>query len=96
VSTTLSFLPQKGLRYSNWDAVLVLLSLIHGAALVVAPSVPLIAVGLWWNANTISHNFVHLPFFRSSSSNRIYAIYLTVVLGFPQSLWRDRHLAHHA
>ncbi len=29
------------------------------------PSVPLVAVALWWNANTIAHNFIHTPFFRS-------------------------------
>ena len=53
-------------------------------------------MGLWWNSNTISHNFVHLPFFRSEWSNRLYSLYLTIVLGFPQSLWRERHLAHHS
>src|SRR5262245_32952237 len=84
------------LRHSNWDALLIVLSLAHGAALLTFPSFPLIAMGLWWNANTVSHNFVHLPFFRSALANRCYSIYLTLVLGFPQTLWRDFHLAHHA
>ena len=83
------------LRHSNWDAVLVALSFAHPAVLYLAPSIPVIAVGVWWNSNTISHNFVHLPFFRSSSANRLYAIYLSVLLGIPQTLWRERHLAHH-
>ncbi len=84
------------MRYSKWDAVLIALSIAHGALLVVAPSVPVIAIGLWWNANTVSHNFVHLPFFGSTNLNRLYSIYLSLLTGIPQSLWRDRHLAHHA
>jgi len=60
------------------------------------PSLPVVAVGLWWNANTIAHNFIHLPFFTSRALNRAYSWYLTLLLGFPQSLWRRRHLAHHA
>jgi hypothetical protein len=60
------------------------------------PSIPVIAIGLWWNSNTISHNFIHLPFFRSSRWNRAYSMFLSLLLGFPQTVWRDRHLAHHA
>ena len=60
------------------------------------PSRPLIALGLWWNANTVSHNFVHLPFFRSPVLNRGYSIYLTLLLAIPHSLWRERHLRHHS
>jgi hypothetical protein len=84
------------LRHSKWDALLVALSFAHGGALLLAPSIPLVAIGLWWNANTVSHNFIHLPFFRFDRWNRIYSLYLTILLGFPQSLWRDRHLAHHS
>ena len=87
---------RKALRHSNWDALLIALSLVHGGVLLAIPSASIIAIGLWWNANTISHNFVHLPFFRSAFSNRCYSFYLSLVLGFPQSLWRDLHLAHHA
>ena len=84
------------LRHSRSDAVLVALSLAHAALLIGVPSIPLIAIGLWWNANTISHNFVHLPFFRSGALNRAYAIYLTALLGIPHSVWRERHLRHHS
>ncbi len=55
-----------------------------------------VALGLWWNANTIAHNFIHRPFFRSPSANRLYSVYLSVLLGLPQSVWRQRHLLHHA
>jgi len=83
------------LRQSPWDALLVGLALVHGALLVLVPSWPLIALGLWWNANTISHNFVHLPFFRSRAANAAFSAYLSLLLGFPQRLWAARHLAHH-
>ena len=83
------------LRHSTSDVWLVALSFVHAALLVAVPSPPLIAIGLWWNANTISHNFVHLPFFRSRALNSVYAIYLTLLLGIPHTLWRERHLRHH-
>ena len=82
-------------RHLAWDAVFVGLSGVHGAAIALAPIVPVIAIGLWWNANTISHNFIHRPFFRSRAANRLYSAYLTLLLGFPQTLWRERHLRHH-
>jgi hypothetical protein len=83
------------LRHSPWDALLVGLAVLHGALLVLVPSIPLIALGLWWNANTVSHNFIHLPYFRSRSSNRLFSLFLSLLLGLPQSLWKARHLAHH-
>src|SRR5215510_1695945 len=83
-------------RIAVWDVVFVSLSILHALLLVAVPSIPLIAIALWWNANTISHNFIHRPFFRSKASNRAYSIFLSLVLGIPQSLWRARHLAHHS
>jgi Fatty acid desaturase len=82
-------------RWARWDALLISLALLHGALLAAWPSTALIAAGLWWNANTISHNFIHRPFFRTRALNRIFSCYLSLLLGFPQSLWRARHLAHH-
>lgn len=84
------------LRYSTRDALLVTLAAGHGALLLTMPSVLLIAIGIWWNANTIAHNFIHLPFFRSRRMNAVFSAYLSLLLGLPQTLWRDRHLAHHA
>jgi hypothetical protein len=54
-----------------------------------------VALGLWWNANTVSHNFIHLPFFRSRAGNRLFSAFLSLLLGLPQSFWKARHLAHH-
>jgi hypothetical protein len=83
------------MRYSKWDGLLVALSLLYAAVLLGAPSVVVIALGLWWTSNTVSHNFVHLPFFRSRTLNRVYSMYLSLLTGVPQSFWRARHLAHH-
>jgi hypothetical protein len=83
-------------RFSEWDAVFVGLSIVQAAVVVAFPSIPLIALGLWWNANTIAHNFIHRPFFRSNALNGVYSAWLTMVMGVPQSIWRERHLAHHA
>ncbi len=87
---------QSILRYSRWDALLIVLAGVHGALLWAAPVAPVIALGLWWNSNTIAHNLIHTPFFRAQSLNRLFALYLSVLLGIPQSIWRGRHLAHHA
>src|SRR5437867_11413527 len=84
------------LAYSSWDALLIALAVTHGGVLVAAPLWPVIALGLWWNSNTISHNCVHKPFFQHRALNRLFSCYLTLLLGIPQSLWRQRHLAHHA
>jgi hypothetical protein len=83
-------------RHSSWDGVLVLMALGHGIALLLWPSVWLIGLGMWWCANTVSHNFIHLPFFKPPTANAIFSLYLTTLLGVPQTLWRQRHLAHHA
>lgn len=84
------------LRYSQRDAILIALSLVYGALLLSAPSAILIAVGLWWTANTVAHNFIHTPFFRARAFNRAYSVFLSVLMGVPQGLWRARHLHHHA
>jgi len=78
------------------EVLLLWLALGHCILLVAFPVLPVIALGLWWNANTVSHNFIHRPFFRHAMLNRLFGLYLTLLLGFPQSVWRDRHLAHHA
>jgi len=83
------------LRHSPWDAILVGLSLVHAALLAGVPSIPVVGIGLWWTANTTAHNFIHTPFFRSRGLNRVYSLYLTALMGIPQSLWRARHLRHH-
>lgn len=82
-------------RFSRADLLLVSMAALHAAALVVWPSAALIAIGVWWSSNTIAHNFIHRPFFRLDVLNRLFSAALSVELGIPQRLWRDRHLAHH-
>ncbi len=84
------------LRHSAWDALLVALAAVHGAVLVAVPAAATVALGLWWNSNTIAHYFIHRPFFRPRALNLLFSLYLSVLLGVPQTLWRERHLAHHA
>ena len=64
------------LRYSRRDALLVVLAAVHGALLIAAPLLPIVALGLWWNSNTVSHNFIHKPFFRHRAWNRMFSCYL--------------------
>jgi len=82
-------------RRARWEAVPIVLALVHCVLLLTLPSIPLIAIGLWWNANTVSHQFIHRPFFRNRAMNSIFSGYLSLLLGFPQSYWRERHLSHH-
>jgi hypothetical protein len=77
-------------------AVLIMLALGHGVLVLAMPTLPVVALGVWWSSNTIAHYFLHNPFFRSQRLNRLFALYLSVLLGIPQSAWRHRHLAHHA
>jgi len=57
--------------------------------------VAVIAVGIWWTSNTVAHIFIHRPFFATRASNLLFSASLSVALGIPQRLWRERHLAHH-
>jgi len=84
------------LRHSDWDALLILLAAAYAGLVLSFPYFPIIALGLWWNSNTIAHYFIHRPFFRAAALNAAFSLFLSVLLGVPQTLWRERHLAHHA
>jgi hypothetical protein len=58
-------------------------------------AVPLIAIGMWWIANTVAHHFIHRRFFSRAAANAGAGLLLTGAMGIPQTVWRDRHLAHH-
>lgn len=47
------------------------------------------------NFQCVSHNFLHLPFFRSKMLNDGFSIINSICLGLPQSLYREHHLNHH-
>jgi len=61
-----------------------------------AGSIALLAMGLVWMSNTISHIHLHTPIFQASLANRAFSLLLTVLLGIPQGHWKRRHLRHHA
>jgi hypothetical protein len=97
MSTAVLSRPLQGvLRDSSWDALLVALASAQGLLLLAVPSAAVVAIGLWWNSNTVAHYFIHRPFFRSLVVNRFFSLYLSILLGVPQTMWRERHLAHHA
>ena len=59
MSTPALALESRGiLRYSRWDALLIVLAVAHGLLVLALPVLPVIALGVWWNSNTISHNFI--------------------------------------
>ncbi len=81
----------------------VLLGLVvHAAVMVATLALPLplavgiIGVAMVWGSNTISHIHLHTPLFTDAAANRALTLYLTMALGVPQTLWRHRHLVHHA
>lgn len=82
-------------RHSSWDALFVALAMAQAALFVAFPLAPVIALGIWWNSNTISHNFIHKPFFSAGWLNTLFSLYLSALLSIPQTVWRQRHLAHH-
>jgi fatty acid desaturase len=75
------------------DAWLLAAGAVHVAAIVLVPSPVVVGVLFWWTANTVAHNFIHNPFFRSRRANAAFSVVLTLLLGVPQALWRARHLS---
>jgi len=55
-----------------------------------------VALGLWWNANTVAHIHLHRPIFAQRALNRLLSVWRSVLLGFPQVVRRQRYLWHHA
>src|SRR5437870_8108421 len=51
-------------RIDRRNALMIALAATHAVVLFTIPTAQVIALGLWWNSNTISHNFIHRPFFR--------------------------------
>lgn len=54
------------------------------------------ALSVGWNLNSIAHNFIHNPFFRSERLNRAMSLVITLALVSPQTMYRYIHLRHHA
>ncbi|MBK8101363.1 MAG: fatty acid desaturase [Planctomycetes bacterium] len=77
------------------DRLPVALTAVHAGVLLAQPPWWVVAVLLWWNANTIAHQFTHRRFFATRRLDDGFSLGLTLLLGFPQRLWRQWHLAHH-
>lgn len=103
--------PQKAslFKVSAWDALpagLAVMQLAAVAAFYAAwPSLSwgaragyfgLYAFSVGWNLNSIAHNFIHNPFFRSERANRAMSLVISLALLTPQTMYRYIHLKHHA
>jgi len=97
------------LAHSVWDVLPVTAGLVH-FGLVVSfflafphlswPAFFVLAAiysfSIAWNVNSVSHNFIHNPYFRSEPLNRLYAMVLSLTMAFSQTMYRHVHLLHHA
>jgi hypothetical protein len=96
--------PRSGLfRHSASDAWLVGAAVVQAALFAFAfTSLPnaaaalIFGAGTCWCSNTVSHNHLHNPLFQSRTLNRGFSLFLSMLLGIPQSIWKARHLWHHA
>ena len=96
-------------RRSGWDAVPALLVYVHLGLLVALflawpqlswgerlGGAALYALAIGWNQDSVAHNFIHNPFFRSRWLNRLTEYALTLENGVPQTMYRYVHMRHHA
>lgn len=94
--------------HSNWDVIPVLLAFGHLAlvlglffAFPYAPWWLLIiwgtvyAISISWNINSISHNFLHNPFFNSKALNYAFSWLESITVGFSQVFYTYVHNKHH-
>lgn len=96
-------------RYSAWDAIPAALVFLQLALILVFfvawPQLSwgerficacLYALGIGWNLDSVSHNFVHNPFFAFEPLNRLTSFVFTFALGTPQTMYNYVHMRHHA
>ncbi|HTQ37368.1 MAG TPA: fatty acid desaturase [Steroidobacteraceae bacterium] len=53
------------------------------------------ALGISWNINSVSHNFLHTPYFRWQPLNRAFSLLESVAIGFSQTFYTWVHMRHH-
>jgi fatty acid desaturase len=96
-------------RYSAWDSIPAALVFVQfGLILAFFVSWPhlnwperllgavLYALAIGWNLDSVSHNFIHNPFFAWEPLNRLTSFVLTFELGTPQTMYKYVHMRHHA
>jgi fatty acid desaturase len=93
-------------KYSKWDGLLVILTLVQ-LGLLTLPfllklSLPILIfvsiVNIFLmgtNFQCMAHNFIHLPFFNSPKLNNLFSIINSLGIAVPQSMYRIHHLNHH-
>ena len=94
--------------WSNWDVLSVLAAFAHLGFivwLVVGFSARpwwgnlicacLYSIGMSWNINGVSHNFLHTPYFRWKQLNYAFSLLESVTIGFSQTFYTWVHLRHH-
>ncbi|TDP46391.1 fatty acid desaturase [Zavarzinia compransoris] len=54
------------------------------------------AVAVSWNINSISHNFIHNPYFRQRWLNACFSFMLSATVGFSQAMYDFVHMRHHS
>lgn len=94
------------LKHSFKDIILVLLTFLQVSLLALpfftplSPAVLMILVIInillvGTNYQCVSHNFIHLPFFKSNVLNQFFSMLNSIGIGIPQSAYRLHHLHHH-
>jgi len=96
-------------RYSAWDAIPAALVFVQfGLILAFFVAFPhltwgerilggcLYALAIGWSLDSVSHNFIHNPFFAWEPLNRLTSLILTFELGTPQTMYGYVHMRHHA
>lgn len=94
--------------YSYWDAVPVLLGLVHFTYFLamlyffnILPWWANLLTGLFyalsisWNVNSVSHNFIHNAYFQSNVLNRAFSLLESITMGFSQTMYDYVHRQHH-
>ena len=95
-------------RYTRYDAIPALCAVGHLALVLVSwlafQTSPAWALGLafgtvvfcyCWNVQSISHNFIHNPFFTNEWLNRAFSVLESAVIGIPQTIYYHYHMNHH-
>src|SRR5262249_31669145 len=95
-------------RYTPYDSIPALCAASHLALLLVSwlafPVLPTWALIVafctliccyCWNVQSISHNFIHNPFFTNEWLNRAFSVLESVAIGIPQTIYYHYHMNHH-
>ena len=100
--------PARFFRYTAYDALPALCGTANVALLVGTflffPALPWWAAAAafgavvfcyCWNVQSISHNFIHNPFFANEWLNRAFSVLESVAIGVPQTIYYHYHMNHH-